>query len=95
MLWRPCRHHVRRWRTDASATRGFGGVGRLPRLKNHMVRTIKNRFVWLTITIQMTTTTTSDLDTLIAAAKRDVYTPRHGETISPSPTGKENENGAR
>ncbi len=37
----------------------------------------------------------SDLEELIAAAKRDVYTPRHGETITPSPTRKENEDGAR
>jgi helix-turn-helix protein len=36
-----------------------------------------------------------DVDRLIEAAKRDAYTPRHGETISPSPTGKEKENGAR
>ena len=28
-------------------------------------------------------------DDLIARAKRDVYTPGHGETITPSPTGKE------
>ena len=26
---------------------------------------------------------------LIEAAKREVYTPGHGETITPSPTGKE------
>ena len=26
---------------------------------------------------------------LIEAAKREVYTPAHGETITPSPTGKE------
>ncbi len=32
---------------------------------------------------------------LIARAKREVYTPGHGETLSPSPTRKENENGAR
>ncbi|MBI5315863.1 MAG: helix-turn-helix domain-containing protein [Nitrospirae bacterium] len=31
----------------------------------------------------------SDLDRVIARAKRDVYTPGHGETITPSPTGKE------
>jgi excisionase family DNA binding protein len=37
----------------------------------------------------------SDLEVLIAAAKCDVYTPRHGETITPSPTRKENEDGAR
>ena len=30
-----------------------------------------------------------DLDRLIEAAKRDAYTPGHGETITPSPTGKE------
>jgi excisionase family DNA binding protein len=29
------------------------------------------------------------VDDLIARAKRDVYTPGHGETITPSPTGKE------
>jgi excisionase family DNA binding protein len=37
----------------------------------------------------------SELEELIAAAKRDVYTPRHGETITPSPMRKENEDGAR
>ena len=31
----------------------------------------------------------SDLDRLIARAKREVYTSGHGETITPSPTGKE------
>ena len=36
-----------------------------------------------------TTTATSDLDALIEAAKREVYTPGHGETITPSPTRKE------
>ena len=30
-----------------------------------------------------------DLDRLIEAAKREVYTPGHGETITPSPAGKE------
>ena len=30
-----------------------------------------------------------NLDQLIEAAKREVYTPGHGETITPSPTGKE------
>jgi excisionase family DNA binding protein len=30
-----------------------------------------------------------DVDHLIEAAKREVYTPGHGETITPSPTGKE------
>ena len=30
-----------------------------------------------------------DLDRLIEAAKRQVYTSGHGETITPSPTGKE------
>ena len=30
-----------------------------------------------------------DVDRLIEAAKREVYTPRHGETITPSPTRKE------
>ncbi|HSA62336.1 MAG TPA: DNA-binding protein, partial [Nitrospiraceae bacterium] len=39
--------------------------------------------------------TEPDLDALIEAAKRDAYTARHGETLSPSPTRKENENGAR
>ena len=29
------------------------------------------------------------VDDLIASAKRAVYTPGHGETITPSPTGKE------
>jgi excisionase family DNA binding protein len=31
----------------------------------------------------------SDLERVIASAKREVYTPAHGETITPSPTGKE------
>jgi excisionase family DNA binding protein len=31
----------------------------------------------------------TDLDRLIASAKRAVYTSGHGETITPSPTGKE------
>ena len=31
----------------------------------------------------------SDLDQLIASAKHAVYTAGHGETITPSPTGKE------
>jgi excisionase family DNA binding protein len=31
----------------------------------------------------------ADLDRLIARAKREVYTSGHGETITPSPTGKE------
>ena len=31
----------------------------------------------------------SYLDRVIARAKREVYTPAHGETITPSPTGKE------
>lgn len=30
-----------------------------------------------------------DLDQIIEAAKRQVYTPGHGETITPSPTRKE------
>ena len=30
-----------------------------------------------------------DLDRIIEAAKREVYTPGHGETITPSPTRKE------
>jgi hypothetical protein len=33
--------------------------------------------------------TPRDLDQLIEAAKRQVYTSRHGETTTPSPTGKE------
>ena len=40
-------------------------------------------------------TSSSDVDQLIEAAKREAYTPRHGETISPSPSGKEEEDGAR
>ena len=31
----------------------------------------------------------TDLEQLIARAKREVYTSSHGETITPSPTGKE------
>ena len=36
-----------------------------------------------------------DVDHLIAAAKRAVYTPGHGETITPSPRKKEEQHGAR
>ena len=36
-----------------------------------------------------------DLDEVIAVAKRAAYTARHGETISPSPDGKEQNDGAR
>ena len=36
-----------------------------------------------------------DLDRLIEAATRDAYTPRHGETFTPSPTGKEKADGTR
>jgi len=36
-----------------------------------------------------------DVDQLIAAAKLAVYTPRHGETITPSPRKKEEQHGAR
>ena len=38
---------------------------------------------------------TCDIDQLIEAAKRKVYTPRHGETITPSPREKEEQHGAR
>jgi excisionase family DNA binding protein len=34
-------------------------------------------------------TDNADLDRLIASAKHEVYTSGHGETITPSPTGKE------
>lgn len=37
----------------------------------------------------------TDVDQLIEAAKRDAYTPRHGETLSPSPSRKQDKNGAR
>ena len=36
-----------------------------------------------------------DLDQLIEAAKREVYTSGHGETITPSPRTKEEQHGAR
>lgn len=36
-----------------------------------------------------------DIERLIARAKRDVYTSRHGETTSPSPSRKEEADGAR
>jgi excisionase family DNA binding protein len=42
-----------------------------------------------------TRATRTDVDQLIEAAKRDAYTPRHGETISPSPSRKEEKDGAR
>ncbi len=42
-----------------------------------------------------TRTKHADVNGIIEAAKRDAYTARHGETISPSPSGKENEDGAR
>jgi excisionase family DNA binding protein len=37
----------------------------------------------------------NEVDRLIAAAKRDAYTPRHGETFTPSPNGKEHADGTR
>ena len=37
----------------------------------------------------------NDVDHLIAAAKRAVYTSGHGETIAPSPREKEEQHGAR
>lgn len=37
----------------------------------------------------------TDVDQFIEPAKREAYTPRHGETISPSPSRKEEEDGAR
>jgi excisionase family DNA binding protein len=36
----------------------------------------------------------TEVDQLIEAAKRAVYTPRHGETITPSPTREEDMHGA-
>ena len=39
--------------------------------------------------------TPSDLEALIEGAKRAVYTPGHGETITPSPDRKEDRHGAR
>ncbi len=38
---------------------------------------------------------TRDLDELIEASKREVYTSHHGETITPSPRTKEEQHGAR
>ena len=43
----------------------------------------------------MTRSSSRDLDEVIAVAKRAAYTARHGETISPSPKGKEQNDGAR
>ncbi len=37
----------------------------------------------------------ADVDQLIEAAKREAYTPRHGDTISPSPKRNEDKDGAR
>jgi excisionase family DNA binding protein len=42
-----------------------------------------------------THTASFEVDHLIEAAKRDAYTSLHGETISPSPRRKEDEDGAR
>ena len=39
--------------------------------------------------MMLTPHTSSDLDTLIAGDIRDAYTSAHGETITPSSTGKE------
>jgi excisionase family DNA binding protein len=36
-----------------------------------------------------------EVDHIIAVAKRAVYTPRHGETTTPSPSGEEDKDGAR
>lgn len=43
----------------------------------------------------LTRPSSSDPDQLIAGAKEAAYTARHGETISPSPSRKEEEDGAR
>ena len=40
-------------------------------------------------TLRVSRESKRDLDQLIEAAKRKVYTPGHGETKTPSPTGKE------
>lgn len=45
----PSCHHMRRWRTDASASRGFGGVTRRPHQNVHMLLTIKDVSAWLNI----------------------------------------------
>jgi predicted site-specific integrase-resolvase len=37
----------------------------------------------------------ADLDRLIASAIHQAYTAHHGETSTPSPSGKEDDNGAR
>ena len=41
------------------------------------------------VTLRVSRESKCDLDQLIEAAKREVYTPGHGETITPSPTRKE------
>ena len=74
--------------------------GKIPSQRIHTRIRFETRAIerWLTdfcslssppVHILRTRTATADLDALIAAAKREVYTPGHGETITPSPTRKE------
>ncbi|MER3422826.1 MAG: DNA-binding protein [Nitrospiraceae bacterium] len=48
-----------------------------------------------TNTSRLTRHDARDVDHLIATAKRAVYTPRYGETITPSPRTKEETHGTR
>ena len=83
----------------------WAAQGKIPCQKIHgLIRFDRDKVLaWLesfdgksaVITPNCTRTKHADVDQLIEAAKRDAYTARHGETISPSPNGKEEEDGAR
>jgi excisionase family DNA binding protein len=60
---------------------------------SHWLRSFDGRP--LTPIPSLTRSSSRDLDEVIAVAKRAAYTARHGETISPSPEGKEQNDGAR
>ena len=74
----------------------WASQGRIPCLKIHGLIRFEQHAIeeWLASfvpsqrllsSIPLTRDHFTDVDDLIAAAKRDVYTPRHGETITPSP----------
>mgnify|MGYP006274623125 CR=1 FL=1 len=127
------RHHMRRWRADASAEGGRGcretplakgsqmlltikevsswlnikrstlylwvAQGKIPYQRIHSLIRFEKHMIekWLASFYRLSgpplqirrLAADADLDALIEAAKREAYTSRHGETITPSPTGKE------
>jgi excisionase family DNA binding protein len=83
----------------------WAGQGKIPCRKIHgLIRFDRDKITgWLASFDQkpgkpvpeLTESSPSEIDHLIEAAKRAAYTARHGETISPSPDGKEQNDGAR